>query len=291
MEQKPAHDAAPLEPPTAEVAKAYLDEKAAIEDRREEFIDRRAVGWLSILNGAVISIFLFLTIVGLRDDATGVTQPVLFAFLIWGQIASGLATRSGVQWRLTRRLWVTIVGVTVLGVVILVSMFAAIFAAEALDDRVVYVAPLAALVALIGIGVLQLWQARGQGPVRRRARGPVSAGVRMATVALGVILGGLTALISVAESTLAVVLLLLLVLVIVAWAFAGRASGLGIPALVEQWRWPQFTAYGFSTVALFAGAAWALFGTPTTIPFVAIAGAAVMVLFALAAILGGRDAH
>lgn len=290
MDQKSAHDAAPLEPPTPDVAKAYLDEVGAIEQRREEHIDRRAVGWLSILNGAVISIFLFVTIVGLRDNATGVTQPVLFAFLIWGQVAGGLATRNGVQWRLTRRLWVTIVGVTMLGVVILVSMFAAIFAAEALDDRVVYVAPVVALVTLTGIGVRQLWQARGSRPVRRRPRPSLSPGMRMATVALGMILGGLTAIMSVPESVLTVVLLLLLVLVILVWMFAGLSSDLGFPSLAQRWGWPQFTAYGLSIVALFASASWALFGAPATIPFAAIAGAAVVVLFVLAATLGGRDA-
>lgn len=290
MEQKSAHDAAPLEPPTPDVAQAYLDEVGAVEQRREEHIDRRAVGWLSVVNAVVLSLFLYLTIVGLRDGATTVTQPVLFAMLIWGQLTTGLAARNGVQWQPTRRRWVMVFGVAVLCVVVVGSMFAAVFAADVLDCAVVYVAPLVTFVALTGIGVRQLWQARGPRPARRRPRPSLSPGMRMATVALGIILGGLTAIMSVPESALTAVLLLLLVLVIMAWMFAGLSSNLGLPTLVAQWGWPQFTAYGVSTFALFASAAWALFGAPATIPFAAIAGAAVMVLFVLAATLGGRDA-
>lgn len=290
MEQKPTYDAAPLVPPTVEVASAYLEEISVIEQRRDALIDRRTVAWLSILNAVVIATFLYLTIVGLREGMTAVTQPVLFEFLIWGQISNGLATRSGVQWRLGRRKWMTIVGTAVIGVVVLVSMFAAIFAPDERDDRIVYVAPLVALVALTGVGARQLWRARGHGPARHRGRRRLSAGIRAATVALGVVLGALTALMSVPESVLTVVLLLLLVLVIVAWIFAGLASGLGIPALAEQWRWPQFTAYALSTAVFFASAASALFGRPTTMPLTAIAGAAMTVLFLLAALLGGRDA-
>src|SRR5690606_3306645 len=99
MEQKPMRDADPLERPTPEVAKAYLDEVGAVEQRREEHIDRRAVGWISILNAAIVPVFLYLTIVGLRNDAAGVTQPILFAFIVWGQLAAGIAVRNGVQWQ------------------------------------------------------------------------------------------------------------------------------------------------------------------------------------------------
>lgn len=290
MEQKPMSDAEPLEPPTPAVARAYLDEVGSVRKRREENIDRRSVGLLSILNAIACSLFLYLTIVGLREGATGITQPMLWAFIIWGQLAAGVAVRNGVQWQLTRRRWLTIAGVTVLGVLILVSMFAAVFAGDRLDDAVVFVAPAIAFVALTGTGAAQLWQARGHQPGVRRPRAPLTAGMRMATVALGVLLGGLTALMSAPESILSAVLLLLLLFAILAWMLAGRFSELGMPMLGELWRWPQLTAYGLSIAALFVSAAWALFGGSSAIPFPAVAGGVVVLLFLLAAPLGGRDA-
>lgn len=282
-------DADPLERPTPEVAKAYLDEIGAVEQRREEHIDQRAVGWISVLNAVIVPVFLYLTIVGLRDDATGVTQPILFAFIVWGQLAAGIAVRNGVQWQLTRRRWVTIAGVTVFGILIIVSMFAAVFAKDRLHDAVLFVPPVLAFVALIGIGATQLWQSRRHRPGRRRPRARLTVGMRMATVVLGAILGGLTALMAVPESVLSTMLMLLMVMVLVAWMFAGRFSELGLPSLGEMWRWPQLTAYAISLAALFAGAAWTLFGTLAVMPFAAFAGAAVVLLFIVAAPLGGRD--
>lgn len=288
MDQQPIGAEMPLEPPSASVARAYLDELVAVERRRDEHIDRRAVGWLSIINAVVLAVFLYLSVVGLRNGATTVTQPVLFAFLIWGQVTAGVATRSGVRWQLVRRRWLMIVGTTAFGVVIVVSMLAAVFGADEFDDVIVYVSPLLAFVVLTSVGVVQLRRAREHVAARTRPRAPLSPGVRAATIGLGVILAGLTALMAAPESVLTSVLLLLLVLVLVAWMFAG-ASGLGIPALGEQWRWPQFTAYGVSVAAVFANAAWVLF-IGREIPFAAISGVAVMLAFVLAASVGGRDA-
>lgn len=283
-------DAAPLDPPTPEIARAYLDEVGSVRQRREDSIDRRSVGFLSILNAIACSLFLYLTIVGVRDGAFGITQPMLFAFIIWGQLAAGVAVRNGVQWQLARRRWVTMTGVTIFCVLAVASMFLAIFAPDDLTDAIVFVAPGIAFFGLAGIGAVQLWQARGHRPGRRRPRPPLTAVMRMATAALGVLLGGLTALMSVSESILSVVLLFLLLFVVFAWLFAGRSSELGLAALGERWRWPQLTAYGLSVVALFASAAWALFDVPSAVPFPAIAGGAVMLVLLLGASIGGRDA-
>lgn len=88
--------------------------------RRQRAVDRRALAWLQIVSAVVTAAFLVASVIALRRPADGGAQALLFAFLVYGQIFSGSAQRSGLQWRFTR---VGTLGVgVVLGALLMLSV-------------------------------------------------------------------------------------------------------------------------------------------------------------------------
>lgn len=288
MEQNPPPDVTPHEPPSPNVAQAYLDEIGIVEGRREAHINRRGIGWLSLVNAVFLSSFLLLSVIGIRDGATNVSQPLLFFLLIWSQVMQGAAVRSGVQWRFGRRQRLIILATVVYCVLVVLTMGLAIFAADSLPTWFVYVPAGTVLVGLGVQGFVQLWWARGTNPAQRPTPAPLTPLLRAATAALGVVIGGMSAIMGLPQGNLAASLLLLMIALLLVWAFVGRIAGVGIATLAEGWGRSHFVVYGASGVAVFVIAALALQWDHLTPALAGLVGLGIAVLFALVAVLGGR---
>ncbi len=99
-------------------------------ERRDRAIDRRALAGLQMVNAAVTAGYLVAFALVLRQDDVVASQVILFTFLVWGQLASGMAQRHGMQWRWSASRWPLLLG----GGVVLVGAVL-VFGFVALDTR------------------------------------------------------------------------------------------------------------------------------------------------------------
>ncbi|MFJ4174118.1 hypothetical protein [Microbacterium sp. NPDC089696] len=247
MEQKPVAGHEALAQPDADIAQRFLDEADAVAQRRERTIDRRALAWLQIANTGILAVYLLVFATQLRADG-GLAQVLVFAFLVWGQLSSGMAQRWGMQRRLTRAHWPLILGGGVLLAAVLVLMFAAVFVPS------FPVLPLYASVGLLALG-FGGYAAAGLIRARRDPRPPVAPSApldraaRWGTILVGVTFGALTALAAAPEDVLRTVLLLLVVLGVAVWLFASDTE-IGLSEIGAVWRWPHVVAVAVAGVAL-----------------------------------------
>ena len=248
MEQKPVHGQEALAPPSADIAQRYLDEADAVVSRRGHVVDRRALARLHIANAVITAAYLVAMAAALRGDGAGTSQVILFSFLLWGQLASGMAQRNGMQWRLTASRWplllaggvLTVTAIVVFGFVVWDPEFPA--AGMWLPGALV-------LIGFGGYGVVQLARASGGTRPPRPHPVPLPRGARWGTVLVGVAVGVLTALGAAPDGVLISVLALLVVLMLVAWIAAARTE-MGLPTVGASWRWPHVTAFAASACAL-----------------------------------------
>jgi hypothetical protein len=287
VDQKPVpgHDA--LVPPDAETARRYLDEADAVAVRRDRAVDRRAIARLQILNAVVTAAFLVASVIALRRSPDGGAQVLLFAFLVYGQILSGAAQRSGLQWRLTRGRWQVVVVGAVVMVAALVTFGVAVFAPEAPWVMVVLPGALV-LAALGGYGAVQLARASNDPHRPAAPRTPLPRGARAGTVGVGAVFAALLMLAAAPEGVLASVLLLLIALCVLAWLCAG-ATDLGLPALGARWRWPHETGLAIAATALVALTLFGRGGAEGEATAGVIVGCGVLLLFGGLSFVPGRD--
>lgn len=248
MEQTPVHGHEALAPPSADVAHQYLREATSVAERREHATDRRLLARLQILNAAVMAVCLtvFAVVLGRGDNAA--SQAVLFAFLIWGQLASGMAQRSGMQWRMSRSRWPLVAGASALLAIAVFVLGVAVW----VDDAAWFVAFVPGTLVLVGFGgygVLQLARAWRDPKPRPEPRRRLTGMVRAGTILVGASLGALTLLLATPDGVVKSVLLLLVMLLLVAWIAASRTD-LGLPAIGAAWRWPHVTAFALAASAL-----------------------------------------
>ena len=244
--QQPVRGYEALELPDASLAQSYLDEADVVTVRRERAVDRRALARLQIVNAVAIAAFLVAMAAAIRADESATYQVMLFSLLIWGQLASGVVQRSGVQWRLTSSRWPVLAGGGVLLVAALVT-FGFVAFDPALPAISIVTPAALVLVGFGGYGVLELLRAPITQTHARNA--PLPQGARWGTVLVGVALALLTMLAAAPEGALSTTLLLLVVLMIVAWIAAAR-SDMGLPQVGAAWRWPHLAVFGVSAGAL-----------------------------------------
>lgn len=115
MQQKPVNGADPLNPPDAHVAQAYLDVLPGVQECAELVLDRRRLGWLQIIQG--FSVALYLAVIGgalllhlapgVQGQPTALPLPGIAVFLLWTTLAQGLQERYGSRQPLRgrRRAW------------------------------------------------------------------------------------------------------------------------------------------------------------------------------------------
>lgn len=282
MEQKPVDGYEVLAPPSADIAQRYLDEAVAVATRRERTVDRRALAWLQIVNAVATAAYLAVLALAVRGDSALASQTFIFSFLVWSQLASGMAQRSGMQWRLSGSRWPVLLAVGLLMAAALV-MFG--FATWVPGFPVIGVLIPSALVlfGLGGYGAVQLARASDDVRPPRSHRRPMSRVVRGGTILVGVALGVLIVLASAPDGVLTSTLVMLVLLMLFAWMFA-FSTDIGLPSIGASWRWPQLTAFAVSISALAA-----VVLLPVPIDGGALAGVSVILLFVAVSFVPGRD--
>lgn len=287
MEQKPVPGHEALIPPDADIAQRYLDEVQAVAERRDRAVDRRALAWLQIANAVVIAVYLGAFVWVLRNAAPLVPQVILFTFLMWSQLATGIAQRNGMQLRMSRTRWPIVVAGAVLIIVALVLFGFAVW-----DDRLPAIAMAIpsglVLVGLGGYGVVQLIRAAGDPHPRRPVRAPLSRPIRWGTSLVGVAMGVLILLGGAPEGVVTSILMLLVVLLLLAWMLAARTE-LGLPAIGAAWRWPQVLAFAAAAAVLLAFIGIRAVGIGPDMSVTALAAAGVVALIVAVSFVSGRD--
>lgn len=275
MEHKPEAGAVPLEPPTAAVAQAYLEESARVAQRREQHIDRRAAARLLLIEGAAFGVYLVALMLIFPPDASMNVAVLIVPFLIWTQLASTLRDEYGYQRRGREQRLRTIVVIIVL--VMVLGALAAVFAGVDIPPGV---RPLPGVLSFGLYGVLA-WDERRRAtsaPIRRE-RTPFTRSVRVTTIAIGIALGAVigsaasTALI--AAAVMAAVMLALAVWLLTAVVTGGSA----VATAWGAFHWTCFAIAGGTVVVLL------LFMQYSTLPLT-IVGYVLGGLIALAFVVG-----
>ncbi|KJL28214.1 hypothetical protein [Microbacterium oxydans] len=287
MEQHPVPGHEALVPPDADIARRYLDEAQAVTERRDRAVDRRALAWLQIANAVIGAVFITAFAWILRDAAPFMPQVVLFAFLVWSQLASGMAQRNGMQWRMSSARWPIIVSGAVLLGVALVFFWLAIWD-ERLPPITMLIPGTLMLVGLGGYGVFQLVRASHDPRPSRPGRSPLSRGIRWGTIVVGIALGALILLAGAPEGVVTSTLLLLMMLLLLVWILAAR-SQIGLPVIGAAWRWPHVLTFALAATALLALLVVRTTGTDAGMPVTASIGAAVVGMFSAVSFVHGRD--
>lgn len=282
MEQTPVGGQPPLDPPSADVARLYLEEAQVVERRTEERVDRRRVARLYLIDGAALSVLctVLLLSVGARSS---MTMLLIAPFLLWLQLEGQLRRAYGFResgGRLDRSWRFMFLGIW------LVTMVIGFWFGTTEIPRALLFLP--ALLSVAGFGWLSLRERRKaqRVPLPPRAVPPMRRGDRLATAAIGIALG---VFVSVAVASIEVtgIVLGVFLLGILVWAQIAERRG-GIPQLGELWRWPQWTAFSLGCAVLTASVLLAA-RTDLVTPAISIAaGGVVAVLIAAIALLGGR---
>lgn len=290
VEQKPMNGSGPLEPPSADVARLYLEEADAVEQRREQSVDRRAVAWRSIATAAITAAMLaaFLLVLRVEDS---VAPSLLFLLLLTSQISVGLGERGGLQWRTPQSGRWYLVIVVLFGVAVLGTFLLILLSRETRPIWMSFVPGAIMLVGFGGIGVRQLWMTRGA-PVVRSPREPLPLPTRIATASLGVLMGVATISIGIDDLAASLVTIVLM-FVLVGWFIAWRTDA-GPAALGRYWRWPQFLAYTLAAAVVVWANLQTAYSGPMAISSLLLGGALAAALLIGAAIApdprGGRGA-
>jgi hypothetical protein len=254
-----------------------------VAERRAAAVDRRALGRLTLLNAVVLAAyFVAFAVVARRGDPL-LTQMIVYTLLVWGQVASGLAQRQGVQWRPSRARWPLLAG----GIALFVVAFAVLVAAGLNPDLPFLFALIPAGLVLCGFGgygISQLVSAARAGDQRpsRSAPVPLSLPARWGTVLVGVSMAILCLLSTAPDDVLRGVLVLLMAMLLLTWIAAYR-SDIGLPAVGASWRWPHLLAFGVAAGVL----VWSATRGPDALGAGMIGGLVVLVLFIGVALVPG----
>ncbi|MGO3190385.1 MAG: hypothetical protein ACTIKQ_03160 [Microbacterium sp.] len=249
MDQRDAPASVSPEAPSPDVAKAYLDGIGAVEKRRDERIDRRAMGWLDIVSGAVLGAYVTLALSMLRGEA-GATFPLLLVAMgLWIQLSAGLQERNGAQRRPTGYSWW---GWSAL-IVVLVVGFAAMFVLRLLDAQIpepfFFVPGAIAFVAFLSRGIRQLALARGSSGVSRRAHRSLSRVESTGTAVIGLMMGAAIFVAAVPNDFVSAVATMIPLLGLVVWILS-YSKPWGLPSIGAAWRWPHWALMAASAIVL-----------------------------------------
>lgn len=249
MEQHPAQASVPLDPPTPDVARAYLDEIGTVENRREEHINRRAMGWLDIVGGAVIGGYVTLALSMLRGDVDATFPLLLVALLLWTQLSLGLHERNGAQRRpsaLARWGWIALI-------VMLAGSFAALIVVRFLDSQLpelfFFIPGPLVFVVFLARGIRQLMRARGQAATSSGARRAFSRVESIGTAVIGLVMGAAIAVAAAPNDFVPAVATAILMLGLAVWILSFSMPW-GLPSIGAAWRWPQWALMALSAAVL-----------------------------------------
>lgn len=284
MDQRDAPASVPPEPPSPAVAQAYLDGIGTVEQRRDDRIDRRAMGWLDIVSGAILGAYVTLALSMLRGEAGSTFLLLLVAMGLWIQLSAGLQEQNGAQRRPTGYSWW---GWSAL-IVVLVSCFAAMFVLRLLDAQIpepfFFVPGIIAFVVFLARGVRQLTRARGSSGVSRRAHRSFTRAESTGTAVIGLMMGAAIVVAAVPNDFVSAVATMVLLLGLVVWILS-YSKPWGLPSIGAAWRWPHWALMAVSAVVLVMAIAFPTLLGPATWIAASGVGAIVTVLFV---VLGRR---
>lgn len=287
MEQKPAETGAPLAPPTADVARAYLDELGSVERRREKRIDRRMLGWLHLVDGAVVGALLSAVLVSMQSSSPVRQVPFLAvaALVIWMECAGELRDRTGL-----RQPWLRSWSLPYL-IVFVPTMAIALVPHGDLSSELLVLLPLVISMVAFGILAMKQWRiARREEQGRLADAERFTGRVAISSAAFGMLIAALIAALGLEDPTAGSTTAFVLMCVLLGLTLAQRTWA-GMPGLGQAWRWPQWTSLVFAAVVfvlLIVLGAWTAL---VTIEISLAAGAAVLVIFLVAAGFGVRNAR
>lgn len=284
MDQNPVPGQPSLAPPDAEVARHYLDTADSVAERRARAGDRRALAWLQIANAVITAAYLVAFATLIRDVGGLASQILLFTFLIWTQLSSGMAQRNGMLWRMTaKRLPLVLGGVVVIGAALVVFGFAVWD--PTLPAIVTFIPGVIVLIGLGGYGLVQIIRATGDPAPPRPNRRPLTRGLRRGTILVGVAVGSLVVMGGAPDDVLASIIILLIVLLLLAWILAAH-SEMGLPTIGAAWRWPHVLVFAISSASLLA---LMLVDSDSGMLVSSIVGVIVIALFVGVSFVPGRD--
>lgn len=282
MEHRAEPGLQPYEPPSGDVARAYLDESARVAQRREALIDRRGAARLLVIEGAAFSTYLIALMLCFPPTDRVNIIALVAPFILWTQLASALREEYGYQRRGREQRLRTAV------VVLLVVMVVGSLAALALGVDIPIAVRLApAALALVLFGILAVDEGR-RAPSERapRQRIPFDRAVRIETMCIGLAMGVMIACVATPSAIVAHVANLVVMLALVAWLLSPMgAGGSRIAAAWGAFHWSCLASGGVILVAL------ALMAQFTALPLAVAActaGAVVTAAFALGAALEQR---
>lgn len=285
MEQRPIPGHDPLAPPTADVARAYLDEIGTVVQRRESLIDRRRMARLAGAEAIVLAVYLTVMMFSFGKSVGSPFMMIVALLLVWIQFSAELRENYGGQPRLSgtsQRVYLAFGLGAVLAAMVVIW----------LQIVGVEIPVLARFVP--GIALLAVFGGRALHTLHRAPqalpddRDPFSTGARYATAGLGIVVGlGVWATAS-GESMLAAILSPFVMVLLLGWSIAAYASS-KLPALGAIWRWPQWSAFALGGAILVAVMLLAMHTDVITVPLGIVLAVSIAVLFAVVAFAGGRD--
>ncbi|WDH79976.1 hypothetical protein PTQ19_05935 [Microbacterium esteraromaticum] len=284
MEQRSEPGQPAYQPPSAQLARQYLAERDDVAQRRAAHIDRRATARMLLLDGVVLAVWGSVLLLGFPRNFSG-SMPLLVSLLIWTVLSGSLRDRYGYLPRGREA------GARTAVMLIMLVMF---FGAIAAIIVGVGVPPwgrlLPGAVALILFTVLAVEEWRRDVPARKvtRQRAPFDRPTRVVTAAIGVALGGLTALsgAEAAAEALAYLVYGVFMFGLVVWnvkVMSGTA-----PAVGAAWGPSAWTLYGAGNATLAVLIVLDQIGHPVNVVVRVVLGALVAVGFVLIALRGGR---
>lgn len=246
MGQRAETGAVPLNPPSAPIARAYLEESARVAQRREQYIDRRAAARLLLAEGVAFGVYLIALMLAF-PPASGTNVAVLIVpFLIWTQLVITLREEYGYQRRGREDRLRTVVVIII--VVVVVGALATVFLQVEIPWGLRLV-PGVVSFALYALLAWSEWRRATEESIRRE-RTPFTRTVRVTTIGIGIILG--IALGTVAsEALIAAIVMMVGVIAVAAWLLTATITG--GTAVATAWgafHWICFAIAGMSTVAL-----------------------------------------
>lgn len=288
MEQRPMNGAEPLVPPTADVARAYLEELERVRSRREERIDRRALAVFSLTSAVVLSVYVTIASFAIGASQMNSSFIVLVAlFLLWVQLGSEYRENHGAIGSPLSRSRSVSIG---FAAVLIVVVFAAFFAAAIGVGLPAPVRMIPGLLTLSIIGIPAVREVRRSKRISAAAdRRSLTVSERWATIGIGAIMAASIWILAVGGAVLLPIFAMALMIVYVTWWVAGRISE-RLPAPGTVWAWPHWSAFAVAGSAVAALMIAQLLEPSATFSALApIIAVFVLALFVGSAFLDGRD--
>lgn len=280
MEQRPEPGLQPYAPPSADVARAYLDESTRVTQRREQYIDRRAAAKLLAVEGVVVAVYLTLMMHAFRaPDMVLLVLPVL----IWTSLVESLREDFGYQSRGREQRWRTVLVLAF--VALCIAGFWLVLAGADLPLWALLAPGLCGL-AMCWVFAFREWRLAVPGVSTARRLAPFDRATRLITALIGILLGASIAAVSSGLATAIWLGYALAMLGLIVWFSMVRAGT--APSVGSAWGPLLWGLYGASSAALAAMFGLTILGVPPEPPVPLVVGAAVAVAF-VAVALFGRD--